>query len=92
VLKSLVRSDRTQALAAGFAGFVEAYFAAATFEARPELEARAAALLPGLLLARIDGKSPVEYLVGMTPLQEAARRIARDGLLAPRERLAQLRP
>ena len=27
-----------------------------------ELEARAAALLPALLLARIDGKSPVEYI------------------------------
>ena len=26
------------------------------------LEARAASLLPGLLLARVDGKSPVEYL------------------------------
>ena len=25
-------------------------------------EARTAALLPGLLLARVDGKSPVEYL------------------------------
>ncbi len=28
----------------------------------PELEARAASLLPALLLARVDGKSPVEYL------------------------------
>ena len=27
-----------------------------------ELEERAATLLPGLLLGRIDGKSPVEYL------------------------------
>ncbi|HSS40606.1 MAG TPA: hypothetical protein VLT58_17705, partial [Polyangia bacterium] len=26
------------------------------------LEQRAAALLPGLLLARVDGKSPVEYV------------------------------
>ena len=30
--------------------------------ARAALEARAAALLPGLLLARVDGKSPVEYI------------------------------
>jgi aminoglycoside phosphotransferase (APT) family kinase protein len=28
----------------------------------PEVEARAASLLPALLLARVDGKSPVEYL------------------------------
>jgi hypothetical protein len=44
------------------------------------------------MLARIDGKSPVEYLVGMQRLQEAARRIARDGLLTPRQRLAELAP
>src|SRR5690606_29670023 len=29
---------------------------------RPELDDRAAALLPCLMLARVDGKSPVEYL------------------------------
>ena len=33
-----------------------------TWEPRADLEARAAHLLPGLLLARIDGKSPVEYI------------------------------
>ncbi len=38
---------------------------------RPELNARAAALLPCLMLARIDGKSPVEYL------SEAARKTVR---------------
>ena len=36
------------------------------------LEARAASLLPGLLLARVDGKSPVEYLT-----EDAQRRIVR---------------
>lgn len=36
-----------------------AYLENAVFEG---VEARAAALLPGLLLARVDGKSPVEYL------------------------------
>jgi hypothetical protein len=28
----------------------------------PKIESRIASLLPGLLLARIDGKSPVEYI------------------------------
>jgi len=28
----------------------------------PELQYRIASLLPGLMLARVDGKSPVEYL------------------------------
>ena len=33
-----------------------------TWEPREALEARAAELLPALMLARVDGKSPVEYL------------------------------
>ena len=38
------------------------YLAGVHWETPALLEARAAALLPGLLLARIDGKSPVEYI------------------------------
>jgi aminoglycoside phosphotransferase (APT) family kinase protein len=41
---------------------VNAYFAHAHWEPRSALAARTAALLPALMLARIDGKSPVEYL------------------------------
>jgi len=33
-----------------------------TWEARAAIERRTATLLPALLLARVDGKSPVEYL------------------------------
>ena len=40
----------------------DAYRAHVAWEPWPALEARTAALLPGLLLARIDGKSPVEYV------------------------------
>jgi hypothetical protein len=39
---------------------------------RPEIEARTAALLPCLMLARVDGKSPVEYL------SETNRQVVRD--------------
>jgi len=39
-----------------------AYLSGVAWESADALEARAASLLPGLLLARIDGKSPVEYL------------------------------
>jgi hypothetical protein len=42
--------------------FASAYFARADWERRNGLEARAAALLPALALARVDGKSPLEYL------------------------------
>jgi aminoglycoside phosphotransferase (APT) family kinase protein len=54
------------------------------------LEARAASLLPGLLLARVDGKSPVEYL---TEEEQKARvrRIACPLLAAPPGRLAEVR-
>ncbi|MBN9561036.1 MAG: phosphotransferase, partial [Alphaproteobacteria bacterium] len=38
------------------------YLAGVDWEPPEELEARAARLLPGLFLARVDGKSPVEYL------------------------------
>ena len=40
----------------------DAYFRGVAWEPPAELEARTAALLPALLLARIDGKSPVEYI------------------------------
>jgi len=40
----------------------------------PGVEARAATLLPGLLLARVDGKSPVEYLDARS--RESVRRTA----------------
>ena len=45
------------------------------------LEARAAQLLPGLFLARVDGKSPVEYIT-TEPDKDRVRRTAR-ALLAP---------
>ncbi|MCL4182224.1 MAG: phosphotransferase [Burkholderiaceae bacterium] len=62
LLKGLVRSELRGKLTASFEAFVKAYFAEARFEPRSDLEARAAALLPALMLARVDGKSPVEYL------------------------------
>jgi aminoglycoside phosphotransferase (APT) family kinase protein len=39
-----------------------AYLGAVTWEPAGVIEARIAALLPGLFLARVDGKSPVEYI------------------------------
>jgi hypothetical protein len=63
----------------------EAYMNEVTWEPIERLEARAALLLPGLFLARVDGKSPVEYLneedkkrvrrVGRLLLQEHAERL-----------------
>ena len=55
-----------------------------------EVEARAAALLPGLLLARVDGKSPVEYLTDEAD-KVKVRTIAAALLCKPPSRLAQVR-
>ena len=53
----------------------EAYMNEVTWEPVQNLEARAAALLPALLLARVDGKSPVEYLTEAD--KSRVRRVAR---------------
>jgi aminoglycoside phosphotransferase (APT) family kinase protein len=81
------------AASAGFAACFEtlarAYLDRVDWEPTGELEARAASLLPGLLLARVDGKSPVEYLTAAAD-KERVRRVARALLGAPPERLAQV--
>ncbi len=55
-----------------------------------QVEARAAALLPALLLARVDGKSPVEYLTQPSQ-KDAVRRVARALIASPVGRLADVR-
>jgi hypothetical protein len=60
------------------------------WEARQSIEARAAALLPGLLLARVDGKSPVEYVTDEAH-QVLVRRVAAALLLHPVEHLSDVR-
>jgi aminoglycoside phosphotransferase (APT) family kinase protein len=68
------------ALAAGYLGVY----------APAGLEARAATLLPGLLLARVDGKSPVEYVT--EEAQKArVREVARALLADPQDSLSAVR-
>lgn len=62
LLKCLWRPQHTAAYLASFDALRAAYLGGARWEPPGALEARAASLLPGLLLARVDGKSPVEYL------------------------------
>lgn len=64
LLKSLAIPGCSGLLLRAFGEFAEAYLAGVTWEPREELERRIARLLPMLLLARIHGKSPVEYLDG----------------------------
>jgi aminoglycoside phosphotransferase (APT) family kinase protein len=62
-----------------FDALSESYLAGVPF---PAVEQRAAALLPALLLARVDGKSPVEYLT-QPPQKDAVRRVARALIASP---------
>ena len=73
-----------------FDALARAYLERANWEDAAALESRAASLLPGLLLARIDGKSPVEYLQD-EPSKERVRRIARSSLQAAPATLAEVR-
>ncbi len=62
LLKAAWQSQwRVQYLEA-FRSLASAYLRHAAWEPVSRLEARAAALLPALMLARVDGKSPVEYI------------------------------
>lgn len=87
LLKSLWNRAAHGAFQACFAALHRRYLAGVTWEPPVVLEARAAALLPGLLLARVDGKSPVEY-VTRDEDRELVRRVARPLLLDPPVRLA----
>ena len=65
-----------------FDALAAAYLAGVTWEPRAELEARAASLLPALFLARVDGKSPVEYVTDEPSATASGRRAAADRLAA----------
>ena len=69
-----------------FSALASAYLAAVDWENADGLEARAAALLPALFLARIDGKSPVEYLARESE-RAAVRRCAMPLIADPPPRL-----
>ena len=62
LLKSLVVPGRRGELLKSARVLTEEYLRCVDWEPRPAVEERAATLLPALLLARVDGKSPVEYL------------------------------
>lgn len=75
---------------ASFDCLCDAYFAQVDWEDRAELEVRVASLLPALFLARIDGKSPVEYIVAERQ-KDAIRRVALPLLDHAPSRLAEVR-
>lgn len=62
LLKCLARPAFQDRYLACFAAFKDTYLSEVSWESGRETERRTARLLPALLLARVDGKSPVEYL------------------------------
>jgi aminoglycoside phosphotransferase (APT) family kinase protein len=77
LLKAVWHKEFARFYASVFDEFYAGYITRVTFEARADLEARAVPLLAALLLARIDGKSPVEYLK-----TEEQKRVVRDAARA----------
>jgi aminoglycoside phosphotransferase (APT) family kinase protein len=75
LLKAAHRPAGSTALLACFERFVAAYLPHVGWESVDAVQGRAAALLPGLALARVDGKSPVEYL------SEPRRHVVREASL-----------
>lgn len=73
-----------------FDALARTYLAAVDWEAPSGLEGRAAPLLAGLFLARVDGKSPVEYITEEGD-KERVRRVARELLRSSATRLVAVR-
>jgi len=73
LLKSIWHPIHSSLYAQAFLSLLDAYLDGVTWEKREALARRAADLVGGLLLARIDGKSPVEYIT-----DERGKRFVRD--------------
>lgn len=75
VLKSIHLPHMASAYLAEAEAFWQNYAQGIDWEPVSECEARVASLLPALMLARVDGKSPVEYLTNQT------RQVVRDAAI-----------
>jgi len=90
MLKCVWRSQDTSSYLACFDALTQTYLRGVTWERPDALEQRACLLLAGMLLARIDGKSPVEYLT-QPAQQQYVRQRALDWLKHPLTRLSDMR-
>jgi hypothetical protein len=90
LLKCLWRPQWTSGYLECFDALVAAYRSHIHWELPDALEARAARLLPGLFLARVDGKSPVEYVTDEAD-RNLVRTVARPLIIEPVGQLAEIR-
>ncbi len=89
LLKCICKPSVEQEFIACFREMSSAYLNEVDWEKGNDLEQRAATLLPGLFLARVDGKSPVEYVTNEND-KEKIRRCARTLLFNPPTRLTDI--
>lgn len=87
MLKCLWVPAKRGALLDSFRAMTDAYLPLVAWEPPDRLERRVAHLLPALFLARVDGKSPVEYIT-QDDQRDAVRRVAVRLLTDPTDRLA----
>ena len=90
LLKCLWTPRAIPGFLACFDALAARYLAGVAWEPPAEMEARTAALLPGLFLARVDGKSPVEYLTDRRD-KDRVRQVARALIGRPPARLSEVR-
>lgn len=89
LLKAVFRPQFAKGYADCFQAFAESYLNQVNWESREGIEARAARLLPVLHLARVDGKSPVEYITD-EETKARVRQKARKFILEPKRRLSEI--
>lgn len=90
LLKCLWRAASHDGFLDAFALFRDTYMEEVCWEPPAGLERRAVSLLYAMMLARVDGKSPVEYLEDEDS-RVRVRGFASEGLLAPEVSLAAVR-
>ena len=90
LLKCLWTPPARDGFLACFDALAAAYRAHILWEPPAALERRTVRLLPGLFLARVDGKSPVEYITTESD-RNRVRRVARALLGSPPDRLSDMR-
>ncbi len=90
LLKCLWRPQWTARYLECFDGLAGAYLSSVDWESRSSIETRTARLLPGLLLARVDGKSPAEYITQKWQ-KERIRAVTRTLLMEPVRELNSIR-
>lgn len=77
LLKCFQAPTSREALLGSFDALVTSHSSLVDWEPLEDLQARVASLIPALLLARVDGKSPVEYLTAESD-KDTVRRAARE--------------